>query len=215
MKQFVRSMFIQTEQTPNPKSLKFLPGTSVLPAEFGIGMDFRKGDKATNSPLAKTLMRINGVEGVYLGNDFITVSKADSVTWAQLKPDVFGACMDFFAMETPAVTEAIVTEAANDNEESEIVVLIKELLEERISPMVQEDGGDIVFVSFDEESGVVTVKLQGSCAGCPSSSVTLKSGVENMLMHYIPEITRVDALEEGAIADDPTERGLHFNPQTV
>ena len=197
LQQQVRRLFIQTEETPNPASLKFLPGHQVLPAEFGASMDFRKSDSFSNSPLAKVLLRIGGVQGVFLGPDFITVSKTDGITWAQLKPEIFSTLMDFFAEGKPVVTaaqESAEHEASEDDDE--VVELIKELLEERIRPMVQEDGGDILYQSFDHDTGVVTVKLAGSCAGCPSSTITLKSGVENMLMHYIPEVKRVDEVLE-------------------
>lgn len=173
-------------------------------------MDFRKTDSIKNSPLAKVLMQINGVQGVFLGPDFITVSKTESVTWAQLKPEIFSSLMDFFAEGKPVVTAALenVDHEANEDDD-EVVELIKELLEERIRPMVQEDGGDIFYQSFDHDTGVVTVKLAGSCAGCPSSTVTLKSGVENMLMHYIPEVKRVDEVIED---DELNARKLSWQP---
>mmetsp|Transcript_15028 Transcript_15028/g.17011 ORF Transcript_15028/g.17011 Transcript_15028/m.17011 type:complete len:287 (+) Transcript_15028:112-972(+) len=208
-----RSLFIQTEETPNPASLKFLPGCTVLSSEFGQSMDFRKNESTHNSPLAMLLFRVNGVEGVFLGPDFITVSKTDSISWAQLKPDIFATIMDFFAAGKEAVTgektdnEARSSEA--DEDDDEVVSIIKMLLEEQVRPMVQEDGGDIFFKSFDEKTGVVQVKLAGSCAGCPSSTVTLKNGVENMLMYHVPEVTRVDeVLDE----EELNERTLSFNP---
>lgn len=208
-----RGLFIQTEETPNPASLKFMPGQAVLPEEFGTSMDFRAGDNSSNSPLAKALLRVQGVTGVFLGGDFITVSKGESLTWAQLKPEIFGVVMDFYASGNDAVTGPLVEkqdEYAED--QSEIVMLIQELLEERIRPMVQEDGGDIFFKGFDEETGIVRVKLAGSCSGCPSSSVTLKSGVENMLMHYLNEVTAVVAV--GEMDDDPNQRKLSFDYTT-
>lgn len=210
VRQQVRGLFIQTEETPNPASLKFLPGHEVLPAEFGASMDFRKSDSFSNSPLAKVLLRINGVQGVFLGADFITVSKSEAVSWAQLKPEIFSALMDFFAEGKVAVTAAQENaehEASEDDDE--VVELIKELLEERIRPMVQEDGGDILYKGFDHDTGVVTVKLAGSCVGCPSSTITLKSGVENMLMHYIPEVKRVDEVIED---EDVNARKLSWQP---
>lgn len=208
-----RHLFIQTENTPNPASLKFLPGLEVLPAEFGSAMDFRKADvmKAGHAPLAKSLLRVDGVEGVFLSKDFVTISKSEEVTWAQLKPEVFATIMDFYGQGKMAVTGPMPSEENGmDNEEDdEVVELIKELLEERIRPMVQEDGGDIFYQGFDPHSGVVTVKLAGSCAGCPSSTVTLKSGVENMLMHYIPEVKRVDEVVED---DNVNDRKLSWQP---
>mmetsp|Transcript_7469 Transcript_7469/g.9468 ORF Transcript_7469/g.9468 Transcript_7469/m.9468 type:complete len:292 (-) Transcript_7469:203-1078(-) len=208
-----RSLFIQTEETPNPASMKFLPGCTVLESEFGKSMDFRRGENMSNSPLAKLLFRVNGVEGVFFGSDFITVSKAENLTWAQLKPDIFATLMDFFAAGKTVVTGAKVDNksqhAGCDEEDDEVVSTIKMLLEEQIRPMVQEDGGDIFFQSFDKETGVVQVKLAGSCAGCPSSKVTLKNGVEKMLLWHVPEITRVDeVLEE----EELNERKLSFHP---
>jgi len=209
----VRSLFIEVEETPNPSSLKFLTGETVLPEEFGAAMEFRRGDNTTNSPLVTTVFRIGGVQGVFLGPDFVTVSKDDQVPWEVLKPEVFAAIMDAYSVDEAIVTgPQVKPEELDDGEEdSEIVMLIKELLEERIRPMVHEDGGDIFFHGFDEQSGIVTVQLAGSCAGCPSSTVTLKSGVENMLMHYIPEIKAVEALGED---DDPNARKLSFHPST-
>mmetsp|Transcript_8203 Transcript_8203/g.13250 ORF Transcript_8203/g.13250 Transcript_8203/m.13250 type:complete len:264 (+) Transcript_8203:57-848(+) len=207
-----RSLFIQTEETPNPASLKFIPGQQVLPEEFGTSMDFRNDTPTSNAPLVKVLMRINGVTGVLLGNEFITVRKAESLNWAQLKPEVFGAIMDFYAAGKPAVTALQpADEDDNGEDDDEIVALIKELLAERIRPMVQEDGGDIFFRGFDEDTGIVQVELAGACSGCPSSTITLKHGVENMLMHYIPEITGVESV--GDVDVEPNARSLHFNPQ--
>lgn len=213
--QFNRSLFIQTETTPNPSSLKFIPGETVLPKEFGSTMSFRKSDNISHSPLAKRLFRINGVESVMFGELFISIVKNDTIQWSQLKPDVFSCLMDFFDSEKPAVLAKKVDENGNENEneeeDSEVVELIKELLDERIRPMVQEDGGDIFFISFDENTGVVVVRLAGACEGCPSSMVTLKSGVENMLMHYLPEVKRVDQFVED---DEINERTLTWTPST-
>ena len=206
-----RSLFIQTLETPNPDSLKYLPGKAVLPSELGTSMNFSQGDPARNAPLAALLLRVRGVKGVMLGEDFVTVSKEEAVSWEVLKPEIFAGIMDFYAAGKPAVTGPLADGAAgdqfsSDGKDSEIVMLIKELLVERIRPMVQEDGGDIFFKGYDEDSGVVKVQLAGSCSGCPSSSVTLKSGVENMLKHYIPEITSVEA-----VTGDPDARKLTFN----
>lgn len=198
-----RSLFIQTEETPNPESLKFLPGRIVLDVEEGgeVGNGFyaTKSDKdeIARSPLAKELFQVEGVKSVYLGNDFVTVTKFAEAHWMHVKTRVFSSLMDFFQSGQPAVAAAaIVTDTTILDDDDEIVAMIKELLESRIRPAVQEDGGDIRYVGFEPDSGLVTVKLAGSCVGCPSSSVTLKNGVENMLMHYIPEVTGVNALED-------------------
>jgi len=199
----LRSLFIQTEDTPNPESLKFLPGRIVLDVEEGgeVGNGFyaTRSDKEeiARSPLAKELFQVDGVKSVYLGNDFVTVTKFAEHHWMHVKTRVFSALMDFYQSNLPAVSEvAIVTDTTILDDDDEIVAMIKELLESRIRPAVQEDGGDIRYVGFEPESGLVTVRLAGSCVGCPSSAVTLKNGVENMLMHYIPEVTGVEALED-------------------
>jgi len=187
-------MFIQTQETPNPNSLKFLPGRTVL--EAGT-MDFPNVRAAYASPLAKQLFRITGVKGVFFGTDFITITKVDDdEEWQVLKPDIFGTVMDFFATGLPVVTEENLLSHAEctDEEEDETVAMIKELLDTRIRPTVQEDGGDILFMGFVD--GIVKLKMQGSCTGCPSSIVTLKHGVENMLQFYIPEVKGVEPVED-------------------
>ena len=200
---FKRSMFIQTEQTPNPDSLKFMPGRSVL--GDSMSRDFRTFRDAQVSPLAKRLFQTEGIAGVFLASDFITVTKAEATDWLTLKPLVFASIMDFYAADEPALTngsgEDEVDSLAIHDDDSEVVQMIKELLDMRIRPSVQEDGGDIKFHGFDEDSGVVTLEMQGSCSGCPSSSVTLKSGIENMLMHYIPEVKEVTNLS-GEMEDE-------------
>ncbi|XP_021922230.1 NFU1 iron-sulfur cluster scaffold homolog, mitochondrial-like isoform X3 [Zootermopsis nevadensis] len=189
-----RSMFIQTQETPNPNCLKFLPGVPVLGS--GETMDFPNGQSAYRSPLCKLLFRIEGVKSVFFGPDFITVTKLDEdVEWKILKPDIFATIMDFFASGLPVVTES---EPSSDtqikDDDDETVQMIKELLDTRIRPTVQEDGGDIVFMGF--EDGVVKLKMQGSCTGCPSSVVTLKNGIQNMLQFYIPEVLGVEQIED-------------------
>ncbi|CAM9129160.1 unnamed protein product [Phaeothamnion confervicola] len=193
-----RSMFIQTETTPNPNSLKFMPGQLVLPESHGSGMYFTKGDRdARQSPLASKVLALDGVMGVFLGRDFISVTKAEDEKWPLVKPIVFGAIMDFYAEGKPAVLdEPVVSDTTILDTDDEVVAMIKELLEERIRPAVQEDGGDIFFRGFDAGTGKVKLQLAGSCSGCPSSSVTLRSGVENMLKHYIPEVTGVEEVED-------------------
>ena len=180
-------MFIQTEQTPNPATLKFLPGRVVL--ESGT-RDFPAIETAQASPLAEELFRIQGVAGVFLGSDFITVTKDDRFDWPVLKPMILAAIMDHFTAGRPMVVSAD-SEASTENAEpdDDVVVQIKELIETRVRPAVAQDGGDIVFKGF--EDGVVLLALKGSCAGCPSSIATLKSGIENMLKHYVPEVREV------------------------
>jgi len=192
-----RSMFIQTEKTPNPASLKFIPGVTVLEEEYGSGMDFTpESDDIAKSPLVKQLMKINGTNRVFLGRTFISVTKNEDIKWEHMKPHIFATIMDFYAEGTPVVVDAPQQHDTTIlDTDDEVVALIKELLETRIRPAVQEDGGDIFYISFDEESGIVSLQLAGSCAGCPSSSVTLKNGVENMLMHYIPEVRGVMAID--------------------
>ena len=181
-------MFIQTESTPNPATLKFLPGQTVL--EQGTA-DFPNPDSATSSPLAERLFALKGVTGVFLGNDFVTVTKQDSLKWEHIKPSILGAIMDHFQSGAPIIvgeqTESV--HAEHSGEDKEIVGQIKELLDSRVRPAVAQDGGDITFRGF--ESGVVYLQMQGACAGCPSSTMTLKMGIENLLRHYIPEVTEV------------------------
>ena len=156
------------------------------------------------SPLAKRLFNLSGVNGVFFASDFLTVSKSEDSDWTTLKPQIFEQIMDFYSAGEPLFSEGNEHKDSLEinDDDSEVVQMIKELLELRIRPSVQEDGGDIVFKDFDEESGVVYLTMQGSCSGCPSSSVTLKSGIENMLMHYIPEVTEVRQFVEDG---DPLE----------
>lgn len=177
-------MFIQTQVTPNPATLKFLPGQDVAPK--GVH-EFKSRSESGNSPLAQRLFGITGVENVFLGRDFVSVSKANDTDWSMLKPMILAALMEHFSTGQPIVIGGAQEE--DNSEDSEIVVQIKELIETRVRPAVMMDGGDIVFDSFDE--GVVYLRLRGACAGCPSSTMTLKSGIENMLRHYVPEVTEV------------------------
>ncbi|XP_067011267.1 NFU1 iron-sulfur cluster scaffold homolog, mitochondrial [Anabrus simplex] len=189
-----RTMFIQTQETPNPNSLKFIPGVEVLGP--GKTMDFPNGTTAFCSPLAKLLFRIEGVKSVFFGPDFITVTKVDDdVEWRIVKPEIFATIMDFFASGLPVVTDAEApTDTQITEDDDETVQMIKELLDTRIRPTVQEDGGDVVFMGF--EDGIVKLKMQGSCTSCPSSVVTLKNGVQNMLQFYIPEVLGVEQVED-------------------
>ncbi len=185
-------MFIQTEQTPNPATLKFIPGKTVL-AEGTA--DFRSPDQAAGkSPLAERLFGIDDVEGVFLGPDFIAVTKGDSAEWYLLKPAILGVIMEHFTAGQPVLTDgaAIEVDEKVDDENAEIVSQIKELLDTRVRPAVAQDGGDIVFHAFQQ--GVVYLHMRGACSGCPSSTATLKMGIENMLRHYIPEVTEVRAV---------------------
>jgi Fe-S cluster biogenesis protein NfuA len=179
-------MFIQTEQTPNPATLKFLPGQVVM--EKGTA-DFPTPAQGKNSPLASNLFALDGVKGVFLGHDFITVTKDDSRDWSTLKPHVLAAIMDHFLSGLPALSGEVETAPAPTGPITEVEKQIRELIDERVRPAVAQDGGDITFERF--ENGVVFLQLKGSCAGCPSSTATLKSGIENMLKHYIPEVTEV------------------------
>ncbi|HEV3176472.1 MAG TPA: NifU family protein [Stellaceae bacterium] len=179
-------MFIQTEPTPNPATLKFLPGRAVMDAGTA---NFTEPEAAKISPLAESLFALEGVTGVYLGADFITVSKAADLDWLNLKPVVLGAIMDHFTSGRPVMSGAATAAEPGADEDSEVVSQIKELLETRVRPAVAQDGGDIIFHSF--EDGVVYLHMQGSCSGCPSSTATLKAGIENMLRHYVPEVQEV------------------------
>jgi Fe-S cluster biogenesis protein NfuA len=178
-------MFIQTESTPNPATLKFLPGRAVMTAGTA---NFTDAAAAARSPLAERLFAVPGVTGVYLGGDFITVSKDEDVDWYQLKPAVLGVIMEHFTAGRPIVTGEAAADAG-DEDDDEVVAQIKELLETRVRPAVAQDGGDIIFSHFAD--GVVYLHMQGSCSGCPSSTATLKAGIENMLRHYVPEVMEV------------------------
>ena len=184
-------MFIQTEDTPNPQSMKFLPGQAVL---------FPTVESASSSPLAQMLFETDGVMGVYLGADFITVTKAEAVEWQHIKPAVLGAIADFLTTGLPVLKEGAAPSASPatpledyEGEDREIVEQIIELIETRVRPAVAADGGDIVFKHYEPRTGVVFLSMQGACSGCPSSTATLKNGIENMLKHYVPEVMRVEA----------------------
>ena len=183
-------MFIQTETTPNPATLKFLPGRAVMAAGTA---NFPDAAAAARSPLAQRLFAVPGVTGVFLGSDFVTVSKDDGADWFQLKPTLLGAIMEHFTSGQPVMLDAAnggAEGAAED--EDEVVQQIRELLETRVRPAVAQDGGDIIFHRY--EDGVVYLHMQGSCSGCPSSTATLKAGIENMLRHYVPEVQEVRAI---------------------
>ena len=184
-------MFIQTEDTPNPETLKFIPGVVVLNSGTA---DFSNLKTTDNSPLASRLFKIEGVSRVFLASDFISVTKESHLDWNTLKPSILTGIMEHFSSGLPSIYDT--NEKNNDtnsSEDTETIKQIKDLLETRVRPAVAMDGGDITFCSF--ESGVVTLQMKGACAGCPSSTATLKMGIENMLRHYIPEVTEVRAAE--------------------
>jgi NFU1 iron-sulfur cluster scaffold homolog, mitochondrial len=187
-------MFIQTEATPNPATLKFLPGRDVHP---GGAIEFNDSEAAQVSPLATALFDVDGVRRVFFGNDFITVTKTDDFDWPHIKPSLLGAIMDTFVSGKPVMNEGIsaapqTASHAYEGDTAQIVREIEDLLATRVRPAVAQDGGDIDFDRFDPETGVVYVRLRGACAGCPSSTITLKQGIENMIKHYVPEVTRVE-----------------------
>jgi Fe-S cluster biogenesis protein NfuA len=181
-------MFIQTESTPNPATLKFLPGQTVLDAGTA---DFPSVEAGANSPLAARIFAVGDVTGVFFGNDFVTVTKAEGVQWDHLKPSVLGAIMEHYQSGQAVMADGAASagHAEHVGADGDIVNQIKELLDTRVRPAVAQDGGDITFHGFDR--GVVYLHMQGACAGCPSSTMTLKMGIENLLRHYIPEVIEV------------------------
>ncbi|KAM9345352.1 NFU1 iron-sulfur cluster scaffold homolog, mitochondrial [Symphorus nematophorus] len=188
----IRRLSIQTQDTPNPSSLKFLPGKPVL----GAGtLDFPSPSSAECSSLARDLFEIEGVKSVFFGPDFITVTKTDEdVEWTDIKRHALEAIAKFFESGEPITTGAVYHESSHSEDDDDIVSMIKELLDTRIRPTVQEDGGDVIFKGF--EDGTVKLKLVGSCTGCPSSTVTLKNGIQNMMQFYIPEVDSVEQVED-------------------
>ncbi len=190
-------MLIETETTPNPATLKFLPGRAVMEAG---SRDFATPEEAEASPLAEALFNLGDVTGVFFGRDFISVTAAPGVQWPGLKPDVLGILLDHFSANMPlfhtaraefAVPNVDAEYPLDDPADEEIVDQIKELIETRVRPAVANDGGDIVYRGF--QRGIVYLQLQGACSGCPSSSATLKNGIEQLLKHYVPEVTEVRA----------------------
>lgn len=183
-------MFIQTEGTPNPATLKFLPGKSVV--DEGTA-NFADASDAGRSPLATRLFAIEGVAGVFLGSDFVTVTKSDDREWDVMRPQILGGIMEHYQSGRPVLEEAAGESDDAEGDDDPIVKQIKELIDTRVRPAVAQDGGDIVFKGF--EGGIVSLHMQGACAGCPSSTATLKHGIENMLRHYVPEVQEVRAVE--------------------
>jgi Fe-S cluster biogenesis protein NfuA len=186
-------MFIQTEATPNPATLKFLPGRAVMGE--GAVADFPSAEQAARSPLARALFATPDVSRVFFGSDFISVTKRDG-DWKHLKPALLGVIMEHFTRDLPLIEGAAEEsdEASYGQGDPEVVAQIRELIDTRVRPAVAQDGGDIIFKGFDGSTGIVSLHLQGSCAGCPSSSMTLRNGIENMLRHYVPEVTAVQAV---------------------
>ncbi|MBM5782186.1 MAG: NifU family protein [Pelagibacterales bacterium] len=186
-------MFIQTEETPNPASLKFIPDGKIV-LEKGVAEFKNQKSAATKSPLALQLFEVEGVESIFLGRDFITVTKSENIDWQKIKTEILATIMDFFVSGKPVVFEENNSENSSNEEDSEIVKQIKELIEVKVRPAVAMDGGDIIYRNFEE--GIVYLELRGSCSGCPSSTITLKNGIENMLKHYIPEVIAVEQIFE-------------------
>lgn len=194
-------MLIETVTTPNPATLKFLPGRTVMdPKEFGGTRDFATPEEATSSPLAETLFGLGDVTGVFFGHAFVSVTAAPGVDWVQLKPDVLNVLLDHFSANMPLFKPASAagisvpaeSEFADDPADADIIEQIKDLIETRVRPAVASDGGDIVYRGFRQ--GKVYLQLQGACSGCPSSSATLKGGIESLLKYYVPEVTEVLAI---------------------
>jgi len=183
-------MFIQTEQTPNPQTLKFLPGRVVMKEGTAF---YKNSEEVSDSPFAKRLFNVDGVDGVFFGSDFITITKSDKLDWQVMKPILLGAIMDHFNSDEDTIVLSKINQESKNKEDnkndSDVVKQIKELLDTRVRPAVAMDGGDIVYDSF--EDGIVYLHMQGACSGCPSSTATLKMGIENMLKHYVPEVIEV------------------------
>lgn len=191
-------MFIQTESTPNPDTMKFLPGRDVVGDQGPF--DYRNIDAAESSPLAQALFSVTGVVGVFLGSDFVSITKTSEQEWKHVRTLCLATIMDHFVAELPVILQSKSASSDADSERiyegetAEIVAEIKELIDTRVRPAVARDGGDIVFHGFDSETGLVQLHMRGACAGCPSSTFTLKQGIENLLRTYVPEVTAVEAV---------------------
>ncbi len=185
-------MFIQTEPTPNPETLKFLPGRDIAP---DTPREFATPEEAENSKLARDLFKVEGVIRVFAGADFVSVTKAEGVEWIHIRPAILGAIADALEADVPLFEEATSDgHAVYEGEAQGIVKEIIDVIDTRVRPAVANDGGDITFQSYDEQSGVVHLHMRGACAGCPASTMTLKHGIENLLKHYVPEVTAVEAV---------------------
>lgn len=183
-------MFIQTEPTPNPLVLKFLPGREVAAAG---ALEFLSPEAAAASPLARSLFALDGVAGVFFGDDHVSVTRSgEGPDWSAMKAPILAAIMDHFMSGAPLTEGGPAAGDSHAEDDSEVVAEIKALLDSRVRPAVAQDGGDILFHAFDAETGVLSLRMRGACAGCPSSSATLKAGVEQMMRHYVPEVTRVE-----------------------
>ena len=193
----IAPMFIQTEDTPNPATLKFLPGKDVVGPD-GRVREYSRGDDVADAPMAEMLFMIPDVHRIFFGTDYISVTRGEDAQWKHLKPAILGAIMDFYvAGGTPLLDQlqsGEVEERVYEGETLEIVEQIKELIELRVRPAVAQDGGDIVFKHFDDQDGIVYLEMRGACAGCPSSTMTLKHGIENLLKHYVPEVNAVEQM---------------------
>ena len=186
-------MFIQTENTPNPQTLKFLPGKVVMDEGTAFYQNVEEG---SNSPFAKRLFEVDGVEGVFFGSDFITITKSQTIDWQIMKPLILGSIMDHYNSGDNTINEIKKKEnnsLQSDENDTDVIKQIKELLDTRVRPAVAMDGGDIVYDSFKD--GIVYLHMQGACSGCPSSTATLKMGIENMLKHYVPEVQEVRPID--------------------
>ena len=183
-------MFIQTEKTPNPNALIFLPGREIMGDRYPVS--YHKDQDVSNSPLAELLFNIEGIQDVFFGKDFITISKSASIEWAVLKAPILHSLNDYLTTDNPVIIEKDNSSDDQSNDEDEVVERIKHLLDTKVRPAVAQDGGDIIFHSY--ERGVVYLQMFGACSGCPSSTMTLKNGIENMLKHFIPEVNRVESI---------------------
>ena len=219
---FVRTIFVQTKDTPNPESVQFIPGdgddVQILAEDSNVDGWYvtAKDDRSEilRSPLARELFNVEGVKAVYLAPRYVTVTKYAERKWRELQPQIFDRIIAWVDSGQPALSdEPIITDTTILDDDTEVVAMIKEIIEQRIRPAVQEDGGDIRYVGFEEETGIATVQLAGSCVGCPSSSVTLKQGVENMLMHYIPDVKEVVEEEEEPHDEDEASSGQEQAPK--
>jgi len=199
----LRNLFIQTAETPNENALKFLPSMNILPENET--REFLSGREAAASPLAMKLFTVDGVKSIMLGSNFITIEKSDGdFEWALLKPEIFSILTELLTSGIPVISESssLTNDMEINEDDDEIVSMIKELIFTRIRPAIQDDGGDIEFVSFEEDGGVVYLKLKGACRSCDSSSVTLKNGIESMLKYYIEEVQEVRPVDEPDLAEE-------------
>lgn len=186
-------MFIQTEETPNPLTLKFIPDGQIVIEKDTAEFKSQK-QAATKSPLALQLLEIKGLDSVFFGKDFITITRSKDTEWKEIKAEIVSTIMDFFVAGKPVMFEQSSEKSTQESKDSDVVKQIKELIEVKVRPAVAMDGGDIIYRGF--EDGIVLLQLKGSCSGCPSSTITLKNGIENMLKHYIPEVLGVEQIFE-------------------